>query len=71
MLKRCKLKFLKRKFYSSFLNKCFTTSFGHQDKILAIDSLMKERCVTCGARDRSVRMWKIVEESQLLFNAIH
>ena len=53
------------------VNKIFSISFGHQDKILGIDSLMKERCVTCGARDRSVRMWKIVEESQLLFNAVH
>jgi len=47
------------------------TLFGHQDKILAIDSLSKERCLTCGARDRSVRLWKIIEESQLLFNGTH
>jgi len=39
--------------------------------VLGIDSFIKERCVTCGARDRSVRMWKIVEESQLVFNGTH
>lgn len=43
------------------------TLFGHQDKITAIDSLQKERAVTCGSRDRTCRMWKIVEESQLVF----
>jgi ribosomal RNA-processing protein 9 len=47
------------------------TLFGHQDKIMAIDSLQKERCITCGARDRSVRIWKIMEESQLVFNGTH
>ena len=45
--------------------------FGHQDKVLGIDSLSKERCITCGARDRSLRLWKIPEESQLVFNAVH
>ncbi len=35
--------------------------------MLAIDSIEKERAVTCGARDRSARMWKIPEESQLVF----
>ena len=29
---------------------------------------MRERCVTSGGRDGSVRVWKIVEESQLVFN---
>jgi len=43
--------------------------FGHQDKITAIDSLSRERCVTAGGRDASVRIWKILEESQLVFNA--
>lgn len=28
---------------------------------------MKEHCLTSGSRDRSVRLWKIVEESQLIF----
>jgi ribosomal RNA-processing protein 9 len=43
------------------------TLFGHQDAITAIDALSKERCVTVGARDRTLRLWKIVEETQLIF----
>ena len=43
--------------------------FGHQDKITAIDSLSRERAVTSGGRDASIRIWKIIEESQLVFNA--
>ncbi|KAG0244878.1 pre-rRNA processing protein [Actinomortierella wolfii] len=43
------------------------TLFGHQDSIMAVDSLAKEHCVTVGGRDRTVRLWKIVEESQLVF----
>ncbi|KAJ3404722.1 hypothetical protein CcCBS67573_g03720 [Chytriomyces confervae] len=43
------------------------TLFGHQDRIESVDSLALERCLTAGARDRSVRLWKIVEESQLIF----
>lgn len=41
---------------------------GHEDKITAIDSLTRERAVTCGGRDRSVRIWKVLEESQLVFH---
>lgn len=41
--------------------------FGHQDKITSIDALSKERCITSGSRDRTCRLWKIVEESQLVF----
>ncbi|OZJ05442.1 hypothetical protein BZG36_01634 [Bifiguratus adelaidae] len=43
------------------------TLFGHQDTILGIDTLQEERCVSAGGRDRTVRYWKIVEESQLVF----
>ena len=42
--------------------------FGHQDCITSIDCLSRERPVTAGANDRTVRVWKIVEESQLVFN---
>jgi len=42
------------------------TLFGHQSEIMGIASLMKERCVSAG-RDRTVRLWKVVEESQLVF----
>jgi len=34
-----------------------------------IDSLTRERCLSCGARDRTIRLWKIVEESQLVFRS--
>lgn len=42
------------------------TLFGHQSEVNALDSLYKERVVSCG-RDRSVRVWKIPEETQLVF----
>lgn len=43
------------------------TLFGHQDTIVSIDSLRSETAVTAGARDRTLRYWKIPEESQLVF----
>jgi ribosomal RNA-processing protein 9 len=47
------------------------TVFGHQDAPSAIacptDASTGERCVTVGGRDRTVRLWKIQEESQLVF----
>lgn len=46
----------------------FSFSFGHQESIQSIDALMRERCVTAGGRDNSFRLWKIVEESHLVFN---
>ncbi|KAG2767917.1 hypothetical protein JG687_00004000 [Phytophthora cactorum] len=42
------------------------TLFGHQSEVNGLDSLYKERVVSCG-RDRSVRVWKIPEETQLVF----
>ncbi|OQS05893.1 U3 small nucleolar RNA-interacting protein [Thraustotheca clavata] len=42
------------------------TLFGHQNEITGIDSLQKDRVVTVG-RDSSVRLWKIPEETQLVF----
>ena len=44
------------------------TLYGHQSEVQGIDSLHAERAVTCGA-DRSVRIWKIVENSQLIYHA--
>nr|CCA14703.1 U3 small nucleolar RNAinteracting protein putative [Albugo laibachii Nc14] len=41
------------------------TLFGHQAHINSLDSTQKERVVSCG-RDRSLRLWKIPEESQLI-----
>lgn len=49
----------------------FATSsfrFGHQDVITGLDSLSRECCVTSGGRDGTVRLWKIPEESQLVFS---
>ncbi|OLN82144.1 putative WD repeat-containing protein C2E1P5.05 [Colletotrichum chlorophyti] len=43
------------------------TLFGHQDEILDIDALAQERCVSVGARDRTARLWKVAEETQLVF----
>jgi ribosomal RNA-processing protein 9 len=43
------------------------TLFGHQDAIPAIASFSSERCVSVGARDRSARVWKIEDETQLVY----
>ena len=42
------------------------TMHGHLDAVLSIDSLRKERCLACGSQDRSIRLWKVEEESQLV-----
>ncbi|KAG2439576.1 hypothetical protein HXX76_004928 [Chlamydomonas incerta] len=44
------------------------TLYGHQAEVLSIDSLRAERVLT-GAHDHTCRMWKIPEESQLIFRA--
>ena len=43
------------------------TLFGHQDQVVDIDALAQERCVSIGAQDRTARLWKVSEESQLVF----
>lgn len=43
------------------------TLFGHQDHVVDIDALAQERCISVGARDRSARMWKVIEQTQLVF----
>ncbi|KAI3658556.1 hypothetical protein MP638_002800 [Amoeboaphelidium occidentale] len=46
------------------------TLFGHQSSITCVANMGSyDRCLSSGGRDRSVRMWKIVEESQLVFRA--
>ncbi|KAK9267854.1 hypothetical protein L1049_010291 [Liquidambar formosana] len=42
--------------------------FGHQSEVLAIDCLRKERVLSVG-RDRSMQLWKVPEESRLVFRA--
>jgi ribosomal RNA-processing protein 9 len=45
---------------------CYVESlFGHQDQITGLCSLMRERCIS-SSRDRTNRLWKIVEESHLI-----
>ena len=43
------------------------TLFGHQDGVVDVASLALERCVSVGARDRTARLWKVVEQTQLVF----
>lgn len=43
------------------------TLFGHQAPVLGVDALMRETAVSVGGRDKTVRFWKIPEESQLVF----
>ncbi|XP_062211903.1 U3 snoRNP-associated protein-like YAOH [Phragmites australis] len=42
--------------------------YGHQNEILTMDALSKDRLLTV-ARDRTMHLWKIPEESQLVFRA--
>ena len=42
------------------------TLFGHQAEVLGVDAARAERAVTAGG-DRTCRVWKVPEESQLIF----
>ncbi|XP_054776702.1 U3 snoRNP-associated protein-like YAO isoform X3 [Prosopis cineraria] len=44
------------------------TLFGHQSEVLSIDCLRKERVLSAG-RDRSMQLFKVHEESRLVFRA--
>lgn len=44
------------------------TLYGHQNQITSIDALTREKAVTSGGMDGTIRVWKIVEESQLIYN---
>jgi len=46
------------------------TLFGHQDHILGLAALSRESCVSVGARDRTARFWKLVDETQLVFRPV-
>ena len=54
--------------YTVSLFVSFFIRFGHQDVITGIDSLSRDRAVTSGGRDNSLRIRKVVEESQLVFH---
>ncbi|KAJ5673803.1 hypothetical protein N7462_009242 [Penicillium macrosclerotiorum] len=43
------------------------TLFGHQDHVTGVAAMAIDQCVSVGARDRTARLWKVVEESQLVF----
>jgi ribosomal RNA-processing protein 9 len=45
------------------------TLFGHQDHVVAVAAMGVDQCVSVGARDRTARMWKVVDETQLVFRA--
>lgn len=42
------------------------TLFGHQAPVTAIDTLLAETAVSAGGRDKTVRFWKVPEETQLV-----
>lgn len=46
----------------------FSLRFGHQAAITDIDALSRERAITSGGSDCSIRIWKLAEESQLIYN---
>lgn len=43
------------------------TLFGHQDHVVSVASMSTDQCVSVGARDRTARLWKVVDEAQLVF----
>lgn len=43
------------------------TLYGHQDSVSSLSALGRETCVTVGSRDRTARLWKVTEETQLVF----
>ncbi|KAL4873213.1 hypothetical protein BDV12DRAFT_160609 [Aspergillus spectabilis] len=43
------------------------TLFGHQDHVTSLAAMTIDECISTGARDRTARLWKVVEESQLIF----
>lgn len=43
------------------------TLFGHQDNVASVAAMAIDECLSVGARDRSARVWKVVDEAQLVF----
>ncbi len=65
--------------YSGSLDRCIKhwniaqmgyveTLFGHQSFVTALDAYRKE-CVVSSGQDRTVRLWKIPEETHLIFQS--
>jgi ribosomal RNA-processing protein 9 len=40
--------------------------FGHQSEVMGLCAYTKESCISVGV-DKTVRVWKVVEETQLIF----
>ncbi|KAK3197371.1 hypothetical protein GRF29_1536g1546430 [Pseudopithomyces chartarum] len=48
------------------------TLHGHEDAVIGVAGgleVNQETCVSVGSRDRSARLWKVVEENQLVFRS--
>ena len=45
------------------------TLFGHQDHVSSISAVCRDLAVTSGSRDKTARIWKVTEESQLVFRS--
>jgi ribosomal RNA-processing protein 9 len=43
------------------------TLFGHQDTISSLGAMAIDQCISVGARDRTARLWKVLDEAQLIF----
>ncbi|KAJ5759671.1 hypothetical protein N7520_006827 [Penicillium odoratum] len=43
------------------------TLFGHQDHVTGVAAMTIDQAISVGARDRTARLWKVVEEAQLVF----
>ncbi|CDW53604.1 U3 small nucleolar RNA interacting protein 2 [Trichuris trichiura] len=41
--------------------------YGHEAPVQDVDSLARQRAITCGGRDHTIRIWKVLEDSQLVF----
>lgn len=53
-------------------NRCYVESlYGHESPITSIDALRRERVLTSGGRDQTLRVWKIVEQAQTVFESQH
>ena len=44
------------------------TLYGHTSEVTALDSLWRERCLSV-SQDKTARLWKVPEETQLMFRA--
>lgn len=45
--------------------------YGHESPITSMDVLKRERVLTSGGRDQTIRIWKIVEQAQTVYQAKH